>query len=92
MGCRMTFDEIMFKIEQICRSENVQHLYLFGSYAKGTSTDTSDIDFVVKGCKDISRLRSEVEQIRTLKKIDIFEIQHTFLPVLNVYEKNGSDT
>ena len=69
----LSLKEIMAEVEAICRKKEVEHLYLFGSYATGEQTDTSDIDFVVKGCKDISRLRSEVEQIRTLKKIDIFD-------------------
>ena len=69
----LSIEEIIRQVETICRYRQVGHLYLFGSYATGEQTAASDIDFVVKGCQDISGLRIEVEQIPTLKKIDIFD-------------------
>lgn len=69
----MSFQEIMDEITAICREENVRELYLFGSYATGTATDTSDIDIVVKGVKDMTELSLRIEKIKTLKKIDIFD-------------------
>nr|WP_294652928.1 nucleotidyltransferase domain-containing protein [uncultured Blautia sp.] len=53
----------------------MQRLDLFGSFATGTATPTSDIDFVVYGCKDIPHLEEELENIDTLRKIDIFEYE-----------------
>ena len=50
----------------------MKRLYLFGSYATGTATPTSDVDFVVYGCKDILRLEEDLDEIDTLKTIDIF--------------------
>ena len=46
---------------------------MFGSFATGTATPTSDIDFVVYGCKDIFHLEEDILQIDTLRKIDIFD-------------------
>ena len=40
---------------------------------KGTARKTSDIDFAVKGCKDILKLEEDLEEIETLRKIDIFD-------------------
>lgn len=69
----MEVREVLDEIEAICRKNHVGELFLFGSYATGTQTDTSDIDIIVKGVKDIGRLREEIAEIRTLKRIDIFD-------------------
>ena len=45
---KMSVDEIIEKVKSICEKNNVAHLYLFGSYAKGTAHERSDIDFVAK--------------------------------------------
>ena len=45
---------------------------LFGSFATGTATDRSDIDFVVYGDVDSELLNQMISQIDTLRKIDIF--------------------
>lgn len=55
---------------------------MFGSFATGTATPTSDIDFVVYGCQDILKLEENLEEISTLRKIDIFDydsIKNKFL-------------
>jgi len=38
-------DEI--EISELCKQHNVIRLYLFGSFAKHTATEQSDIDFLV---------------------------------------------
>lgn len=68
----MDADEIIAQVEKICRTNGIKKLSLFGSFAKGTAAFTSDIDFVVYGCKDIDKLERDLEQIETLRKIDIF--------------------
>lgn len=60
----------------------MKRLDLFGSIATGTATPTSDIDFVVYGCQDILKLEEDLEEIDTLRKIDIFDydsIKNKFL-------------
>lgn len=69
----MSLDEILTWIEALCKEFDVEHLYLFGSYATGTATDTSDIDIVIKVGKNVRELKCRIEQIKTLKKIDVFE-------------------
>lgn len=83
----MKIDEILSQIEIICKNHNVEHLYLFGSYATGTATDTSDIDIIIKGGKDIGFLKEKIERIKTLKKIDIFEYDKC----MNQYLKEDMD-
>ena len=73
---------ILSEVETICKDNNVLHLYLFGSYAKGTAQLGSDIDVVVKGVPDYTKLKSDIDNIRTIKSINIFNydtIKNKFL-------------
>lgn len=83
----MTFDEIVKDVVRVCKKNNVEHLSLFGSYARGTQTERSDIDFIVYGVKDIETLREEIDEIMTLKKIDIFDYDE----VCNQYLREDMD-
>ena len=69
----MPISEVIDKVTAICRANGVRRLDLFGSFATGTATATSDIDFVVYGCEDILQLEQELQEIDTLRKIDIFD-------------------
>lgn len=72
----MPVSELIGKVEEICKANGVKRLDLFGSFATGTATETSDIDFVVYGCKDILELEEALEEIPTLRKIDIFDYEN----------------
>jgi hypothetical protein len=69
----MTVEEIIERVSDICKKHHVEHLALFGSYAKGTYTKYSDLDFVIYGNVDMDSLQAEIDEIMTLKKIDLFE-------------------
>jgi hypothetical protein len=69
----LSLDEIMQQVKTICQEYNVEHLYLFGSYATGTATKTSDIDIIIQGGENIRALKERIDEIKTLKKIDVFE-------------------
>lgn len=69
----MPISEVIDKVTAICRMVGVKRLDLFGSFATGTATATSDIDFVVYGCEDMLKLEEELLKIDTLRKIDIFD-------------------
>ena len=69
----MPISEIIEKVTMICKKNNVKRLDLFGSFATGTATPTSDIDFVVYGCNDLIKLEEDLTEINTLRKIDIFD-------------------
>lgn len=69
----MTVEEIIEQVTVICKKNHVEHLALFGSYAKGTATKYSDLDFIIYGPVDMEKLREQIDGIMTLKKIDLFE-------------------
>ena len=69
----MSIELLIQRVTEICKANNVQHLTLVGSFATGTATTTSDIDFVVYDCKNIQKLEENLESIDTLRKIDIFD-------------------
>ena len=69
----MPISELIEQVTEICKKNGVKRLDLFGSFATGTSTPTSDIDFVVYGCNNLIKLETYLEQIQTLRKIDIFD-------------------
>lgn len=78
----MPIEEIIERVTAICKKNDVKHLALFGSFATGTATPRSDIDFVVWGCRDILKLELDLEQIDTLRKIDIFDYDSIENPYL----------
>lgn len=69
----MTIEEIIEQVTSICKENHVEHLSLFGSYAKGTATKYSDVDFIVYGPVNMEQLQEQIDEIMTLKKIDLFE-------------------
>lgn len=69
----MPIPKLIEKVTEICKKNHVKRLDLFGSFATGTAAPTSDIDFVVYGCPDILKLEEDLDEIDTLRKIDVFD-------------------
>ena len=69
----MPISTLIAQVAAICKRSGVKRLDLFGSFATGTATPTSDIDFVVYGCNDLIQLENDLTEINTLRKIDIFD-------------------
>ena len=69
----MSIERIIQKVSEICKRNGVSHVSLIGSFATNTATSTSDIDFVVYGCDNLMQLEDDLQQIETLRKIDIFD-------------------
>ena len=63
------------KIAQVAKANHIRYLALFGSYARGEQTKTSDIDFLVEFNKPIGffELLDAEEQLSQLlgKKVDL---------------------
>ena len=66
----MGAEEIIKQITDICQKHSVDLAILYGSRAKGTALERSDIDIAVSGVKDFSALDEELEMLPTLYKID----------------------
>lgn len=68
------------KIKEICaevfQNYDVEYCYLFGSYAKGMATETSDVDLLVSvssnGMKFFGLVETLREQLR--KKVDVLDM------------------
>lgn len=78
----MPISELIDKVAAIGKSNGVKRLDLFGSFASGTAAPTSDLDFVVYGCRDFFRLEETVSEIDTLRKIDLFDYDSIDNPFL----------
>lgn len=72
----MQVDEVIVEIIQQCRKYGAKKIILFGSRAKGTETERSDIDIAVAGVAscDIYELQEELDDIPTLYTIDLVDL------------------
>lgn len=60
----MDVDTLIEKAKQICKANDVKKLSLFGSFAKGNTALTSDIDFIIYGCKDLEKLEKDLGTVK----------------------------
>ena len=67
----MSVNEVINEIVERCKKYNVEKVVLYGSRAKGTALERSDIDIAVYGVEKFSDLQDEIEDIPTLYKIDM---------------------
>ena len=68
---------ILEDLRRLGEKYKVEQIILFGSRAKGTNDERSDIDLVVKGFQsrvDHLDFKEEVEQIRTLLMFDVVDL------------------
>ncbi|MGN8631528.1 nucleotidyltransferase domain-containing protein [Blautia sp. HCP3S3_G3] len=71
----MSAEEVIDKVVEICKKHSVSQVILFGSRAKNTQMERSDIDIAVSGAGDFDSLCEEVEDIPTLYTIDLVELE-----------------
>ena len=68
---------ILEDLRRLGEKYGVEQIILFGSRAKGTNWERSDIDLAVKGFQsrvDHLDFKEEVEQIRTLLMFDVVDL------------------
>lgn len=58
-------------INPIAKTYGVKRIYLFGSYAKGTATETSDIDLLIEKGKPMSLLKLSGMRQRVQEELNI---------------------
>lgn len=73
----LTMDEIKSACKTVLDEYEVKYCILFGSYAKGTATETSDVDLLVSAEVRGMRFFGLAERLRTQlrKKVDLLDIR-----------------
>ena len=67
----MRVEEVIAEITQRCKNYGAKRIILFGSRAKDTVTERSDIDIAVSGVEDFESLTEQIENLPTLFSVDI---------------------
>ncbi len=78
----MQAEEVIGKVVEICRKYDADQGILFGSRAKGTALERSDIDIAVSGVRDFLSMQEEVENLPTLYTVDIVDMDTCANPLL----------
>ena len=80
-------EQIVKEVREYCREHGVKNLFLFGSYARGDATDSSDIDLLVEfldnvqlSYLDLLILRSDFERILG-SEVDLVELDSLVNPI-----------
>ncbi|MBS7183092.1 MAG: nucleotidyltransferase domain-containing protein [Eubacterium sp.] len=70
----MSPEQVIEEVKNLCKKHNAKEIVLFGSRAKGTALERSDIDIAVTGVENFDLLLEKVENIPTLYTIDLVNI------------------
>ena len=65
----MKADEVISRVADLCREHGAKKVILYGSRAKGTAGERSDIDIAVSGGADFDELLEKVEELPTLEDL-----------------------
>ena len=70
----MKADEVICEVSKLCRDFHAEEVILYGSRAKGTSRERSDIDIAVSGVDNFDKLAAMTEELPTLYSVDLLNI------------------
>lgn len=70
----MRAEEVINEVAKLCRNFNAKEVILYGSRAKGTARERSDIDIAVTGVEKFDLLLEKVEELPTLYSVDLLNI------------------
>lgn len=70
----MTEEEVIRETARLCRSFHAKEVILYGSRAKGTARERSDIDIAVSGVENFDLLVEKVEDLPTLYSVDLVDM------------------
>ena len=72
----LTVEQIAKACADVFKEYNVEYCYLFGSYAKGKATETSDVDLLVSAPISGLRFFEFIETLREKlsKKVDVLDL------------------
>lgn len=72
----MRVEDVIEAAVKLCREFNAKEVILFGSRAKETALERSDIDIAVSGVEKIDLLIQKIEELPTLYSIDIVNMDN----------------
>jgi len=64
-------EEVIEEVADLCRQFQEKKVILYGSRAKGTARERSDIDIAVSGVDNFELLVEKVEELPTLYSVDM---------------------
>ena len=67
----MKAEEVIEEVADLCRQFQAKKVILYGSRAKGTARERSDIDIEVSGVDNFELLVEKVEELPTLYSVDM---------------------
>lgn len=70
----MKAEEIIKEVAALCKKFHAKEVILYGSRAKGTALERSDIDIAVAGVERFDLLADEVEDLPTLYSVDLLNM------------------
>ena len=80
-------DQILIEVRTYCSEHGVKSLFLFGSYARGDATPSSDIDLLVEfqdnipiSYLDLLNIKSDLERILD-SEVDLVEMDSLVNPI-----------
>jgi len=78
----MKIEEILAHIIEIAKQNKAKEVILYGSRAKNTAHERSDIDIAIKGVRDFDTMEEEIQEIPTLYTIDVLNLDTCTNPLL----------
>ena len=70
----MKVEEVISEVAKLCRNFHAKEVILYGSRAKGTARERSDIDIAVTGVKNFDILEEKIEELLTLYSVDLLNM------------------
>ena len=70
----MHAEKVITEVAKLCREFHAKEVILYGSRARGTARERSDIDIAVSGTDDFEILEEKVEELPTLYSVDLVNL------------------
>lgn len=70
----MKVEEVISEVAKLCRNFHAKEVILYGSRAKGTARERSDIDIAVTGVNNFDILEEKIEELPTLYSVDLLNM------------------
>lgn len=70
----MKVEEVISEVAKLCRNFHAKEVILYGSRAKGTARERSDIDIAATGVKNFDILEEKIEELPTLYSVDLLNM------------------